>query len=67
MAVILVALLLADAFLAWYLQMRYGDLLFIEGMFVFAAGAYVAAGTGNLRRETVGTMMTDPEGQKGVS
>ena len=63
-AVVLLALFAADAFLAWRLQIRYGDLLFLEGIIVFAAGAFAASGVANLRRETYGTMAGHPEGQK---
>jgi hypothetical protein len=53
-----------NALLAWLLKMRYADLLFMEGILVFAAGAYIASGVANLRRETYGTMIGDPEGHK---
>lgn len=44
--------------------MRYADLLFMEGILVFATGAYIASGIANLRRETYGTIIGDPEGHK---
>jgi hypothetical protein len=61
-------LLPLDAFFAWRLQIRYGDLLFAEGLIVFGAGAFAASGIANLRREAIGTtygaMTGHPEGQK---
>jgi hypothetical protein len=54
----------SNALLAWFLRMRYADLLFMEGMLVFAVGAGIASGIANLRRETYGTMIGDPEGHK---
>ena len=66
--VVFLILLPADAFFAWRLQIRYGDLLFFEGLIVFGAGAFAASGVANLRRETIGTiygtMTGNPEGQK---
>jgi hypothetical protein len=41
---------------------RFGDLLFIEGGFIFAAGALVATGAANLVRESPRTLLADPEG-----
>lgn len=67
-AVVFLALFVADALLAWRLQIRYGDLLFFEGLIVFGAGAFATSEVANLRRETIGTiygtMTGDPEGQK---
>jgi len=62
--IVFLALLGLDAFLALRLKIRLGDLLFVEGAIVFAAGAFAAAGVGNIRRETYGTMAGHPEGQK---
>jgi hypothetical protein len=59
---VIVTLCIVGLLLAVYLQVRYGDILFIEGILVFAAGAYVAAGVSNVKRETQATMITDPEG-----
>jgi predicted nucleic acid-binding Zn ribbon protein len=36
----------------------------MEGILIFAAGAYVAAGTSNLKRERLGTLMNRSEGLK---
>jgi hypothetical protein len=57
-------LCIVDVFLAMYVRMRYGDLLFIEGIVVFAAGAYVASGAANLRRESYATLTASPEGHR---
>jgi hypothetical protein len=51
-------------FLATYAHVRYGDLLFIEGIVTFAAGAYVASGVANLRRESWVTLTASPEGHR---
>jgi hypothetical protein len=60
----LLLLFVADVFLASFWHIRYGDLLFVEGIFVFAAGAYIAAGVANIRRETQATLIASPEGHK---
>jgi hypothetical protein len=60
----LLILLIVDAFLALYFHLLYGDLLFVEGIFVFAAGAYVAAGVANMRRESQASLTVSPEGHK---
>jgi hypothetical protein len=61
-------LLPLDAFFAWRLQIRYGDLLFAEGLVVFGAGALAASGVADLRtvgaRAYVGTMTGHPVEQK---
>jgi uncharacterized membrane protein len=51
-------------FVARYCHIRYGDLLFIEGVVVFAAGAYVAAGVANIRRESPSSLTASPEGHR---
>jgi hypothetical protein len=63
-ALIVLILCVVDVFLASYWRIRYGDLLFIEGVVVFAAGAYVAAGVANIRRETPSSLTASPEGHK---
>jgi len=40
-----IAVCIDDLFVALFLRIRLTDLLFVEGMLVFAAGAFVAAGT----------------------
>ena len=62
--IVFLALLVLDAFLALRLEIRLGDLLFIEGAIVFAAGAFAAAGVANIRREKYGAMAGHPDGQK---
>jgi hypothetical protein len=62
-AVILV-LCVVDVFLASYVRIRYGDLLFVEGIMVFAAGAYVAVGLANIKREGLASLTASPEGHK---
>lgn len=63
-AVFVLILCVVDLFLTSYWRMRYGDLLFIEGALVFAAGAYVAAGVANMLRERPATLMASPEGHR---
>jgi hypothetical protein len=66
--VVFLVLLPADAFLAWRLQIRLGDLLFFEGLVVFGAGALAASGVADLRgagaRAYIGTITGHPRGQK---
>ena len=57
-----VVLCVVGLFIAMFLHAIYGDVLFIEGMVVFAAGASVAAGLSNIKRERLATLMTDPDG-----
>jgi hypothetical protein len=47
-----------------FLRIRFEDLMFMEGVLVFAAGAYVASGMANPRRENWKTLTADPEGYK---
>jgi hypothetical protein len=63
-ALIILILCVVDVFLASYWRVRYGDLLFIEGVVVFAAGAYVAAGVANMRRESQSSLTASPEGHR---
>jgi hypothetical protein len=60
----IVVLCLVGLFFAIFLNVTYGDVLFIEAILVFVAGAYEAAGVSNLKRERLSTMMTDPDGLK---
>jgi hypothetical protein len=62
--VFILILCIVDVFLALYAPMRYGDLLFVEGIVIFALGAYVASGAANLRREGPATLISSPEGHK---
>jgi hypothetical protein len=61
---LILILCLVDVFLAVHMCVHYGDLLFVEGVVVFAAGAYVAAGVANLRRESYATLTGSPEGYR---
>jgi hypothetical protein len=61
---LMLILCIVDVFLAMYSRMRYGDLLFVEGIVVFAAGAYTASGAANLRRESYATLAGSPTGHK---
>jgi len=63
-AVLILMLCIVDIFLATYARVRYGDLLFIEGIVTFAAGAYVASGVANLRKESWVTLTASPEGHR---
>jgi hypothetical protein len=63
-AVCILLLCIFDSFVALFLRIRLTDLLFVEGMLVFAAGAFVAAGMANPRRETWITLTADPEGYR---
>lgn len=61
-AVLIVGLCIGDFVLAWYLRVRFSDLLFMEGILVFMAGVLIAGGGANLRRESPSTMMGSPSG-----
>jgi hypothetical protein len=50
--VCMLMLCIFDSFVALFLRIRLTDMLFEEGILVFAAGAFVAAGMANSRRET---------------
>jgi hypothetical protein len=63
-AAVILVLCVVDVFLALYARIRFGDLLFVEGIMVFAAGAYVAAGAANIKRETPVSLMASPEGHR---
>jgi hypothetical protein len=63
-ALLILITCIIDAFVASYIHIRYGDLLFIEGILVFAAGAYIAAGVANLHRETWTSLTAGPESHK---
>jgi hypothetical protein len=62
-----VVLCAVDLFIAMFLHTAYGNVLFMEGILLFAAGVYAAAGVSNARsraRERLSTLMTRPEGFK---
>jgi hypothetical protein len=63
-AVFIAILLVVDLLLILQVHMRFGDLLFIEGMLIFGAGAWIASGAMNLRRESWQTLTASPEGHK---
>jgi hypothetical protein len=63
-ALIVLILCVVDVFVARYFRIRYGDLLFVEGVVVFATGAYVAAGVANIRRESPASLTASPEGHR---
>jgi hypothetical protein len=58
----IVILFIIDVILVSYWLVHLGDLLFIEGGFIFAAGAFVATGAANQIRESPRTLFADPEG-----
>jgi hypothetical protein len=61
-ALFLLLLSAVDFFAALFLHVRFTDLMFMEGILIFAGGARIASGMGNLRRETWRTLEADPEG-----
>lgn len=61
LAVCILFLCIADALAAFYFHIPFADLLFMEGIFVFASGAYVAAGMANPRSQNWKTLMADSE------
>jgi hypothetical protein len=60
-AVSLLALCILDFLLAIYLHVLFVDILFVEGVLIFAFGAYVAAGMGNPRTVDMKNTIADPE------
>lgn len=60
----LLLLCIVDLSVALFLRIRFADLLFMEGILVFAVGAYVASGMSNPRRENWKTLSTDSEGYR---
>jgi hypothetical protein len=63
-ALVLFALFIVNLSIAFLFHLRFGDMLFVEGILVFASGAYIAAGMGNPRRERWQTLTVDPEGYR---
>jgi hypothetical protein len=57
----LLVLFILGLLLALYLNMRFVDVLFIEGLLIFAFGAFVAAGMGNPRTVDMKNTIADPE------
>lgn len=58
---VLLALCISDLVLAAYLHMRFVDVVFLEGLLIFAYGAYIASGMGNPRSADIRTTIADPE------
>jgi hypothetical protein len=58
------ALLSLNVSAGLYLHIRWGDLLFVEGAVIFAASAYIALGTANLKRESYASLAASPEGHR---
>jgi hypothetical protein len=61
-ALFLLLLSAVDFFVALFLHVRFTDLMFMEGILIFAFGAVIASGIGNLRRERWTTLKADPQG-----
>jgi hypothetical protein len=61
LAVVILVLCLVGLFFAIYLHMTYGDVLFFEGLLVFAAGACEVGGVANLKREGFSSIFADPD------